>query len=64
MKVYKTGDSTSKLSYEQAQEIRVLFNTGKHKRKELAVMYNVTRDSISKILRGVTHKRELWRYEN
>ena len=61
MKVYKTGDSKSKLTYEQAQEIRELFTTDKHKRKELAVMYNVTRDSISKIIRGVTHKRKLWK---
>ena len=62
MKVKYTGGKTTRLSYEQAEEIRRKFRSKKYSRQELADEYKVSRDNINKIIRKATHTKPLWEY--
>jgi hypothetical protein len=50
------GRTNSKLSHDQAREIKRLWSTGNYLIKEIAKKYDVNQSSISRIVKGSVHR--------
>ena len=52
------GYAKRKFTYEEAQQIRLDYDTGTYTQEQIAVKYNVSQSLINKILRRKTYLKE------
>jgi len=50
--------ATRKFTYEEAQQIRLDYDTGTYTQEQIAIKYNVSQSLINKILRRKTYMKE------